>query len=67
MRKKIFFSALIFFSCASKNPLNPENIIDITKTDPEKVVTPGIFVNKIVEVKNPIIETHAIENGEVYP
>ena len=29
MRKKIFFSALIFFSCASKNPLNPENIIDI--------------------------------------
>ena len=29
MREKIFFSALIFFSCASKNPLNPENIIDI--------------------------------------
>ena len=29
MRKIFFFSALIFFSCASKNPLNPENIIDI--------------------------------------
>ena len=43
------------------------NIIDITKTDPEKVITPGIFVDKIVEVQNPIIETHAIDNGEVYP
>ncbi len=29
MRKIFFLSALIFFSCASKKPSNPENIIDI--------------------------------------
>jgi len=57
----------IMCMAAKQTIVQVKNIIDITKTDPEKVVTPGIFVNKIVEVKNPIIETHAIENGEVYP
>ena len=57
----------IMCMAAKKTIVQVKNIIDVKETDPEKVITPGIFVDKIVEVKNPIIETHAIENGEVYP
>ena len=36
-------------------------------TDPEKIITPGIFVNKVTVVGDPIIESIAIDNGETYP
>ena len=36
-------------------------------TDPEKIITPGIFVNKVTVVSDPIIESIAIDNGETYP
>jgi 3-oxoadipate CoA-transferase alpha subunit len=35
--------------------------------DPEQVVTPGIFVNKVVEVPAPMNEAAAIRRGDVYP
>lgn len=35
--------------------------------DPEHVVTPGIFVNRIVEVSNPVHEDTLIAAGERYP
>ena len=35
--------------------------------DPEKIITPGIFVNKVTIVNDPIIESIAIDNGEIYP
>ncbi len=35
--------------------------------DPETVVTPGIFVNRVVEVPDPMSERAAIERGETYP
>jgi len=31
------------------------------------VVTPGIFVNRIVEVKNPVHEDVLIAEGRIYP
>ena len=36
-------------------------------TNPEHVVTPGIFVQKVIQIENPIIETNAIEEGITYP
>ena len=35
--------------------------------DPEIVVTPGIFVNRVVEVANPAQESKLVANGSVYP
>jgi 3-oxoadipate CoA-transferase alpha subunit len=35
--------------------------------DPETVVTPGIFVDRVVEVAHPMSERAAIERGESYP
>ena len=52
---------------AKQTIVQVKNIVGESLTDPEKVITPGIFVDKIVEVNNPIIETNAIDNGEVYP
>ncbi len=36
-------------------------------TDPEKIITPSIFINKVTVVSDPIIESIAIDNGETYP
>ena len=35
--------------------------------DPEHVITPGIFVNRIVEVPNPVHEDTLIAEGRSYP
>jgi 3-oxoadipate CoA-transferase alpha subunit len=35
--------------------------------DPEHVVTPGIFVHRVVEVPNPMNEAAAIRRGDTYP
>jgi 3-oxoadipate CoA-transferase alpha subunit len=35
--------------------------------DPEHVITPGIFVNRIVEVPNPVHEDTLINEGRSYP
>jgi 3-oxoadipate CoA-transferase alpha subunit len=41
--------------------------VDLGAIDPETVVTPGIFVDRVVEVPNPMSERAAIERGETYP
>jgi 3-oxoadipate CoA-transferase alpha subunit len=35
--------------------------------DPEHVITPGIFVNSIVEVPHPVHEDTLIAEGRSYP
>jgi len=35
--------------------------------DPENVVTPGIFVDRVVEVPRPVQESKLVANGSVYP
>ena len=44
-----------------------KKIIEPDKTNPEHVITPGIFVHKVIKIDNPIIETNAIEEGMIYP
>lgn len=42
-------------------------IVAVGKIDPEHVVTPGIFVDRVVEVANPLIESELIAEGARYP
>ncbi len=42
-------------------------VVDVGGIDPECVVTPGIFVDRVVEVANPMREREAGKKGERYP
>lgn len=42
-------------------------IVEVGSLDPEAIVTPSIFVDRIVEVSQPIIELHLIATGARYP
>ena len=44
-----------------------EKIVALGEIDPECVVTPGIFVNRIVEVREPLQESELVAQGVSYP
>ena len=44
-----------------------KHIVEPGEIDPETVVTPGIFVNRIVHVSNPEHESILVASGERYP
>jgi 3-oxoadipate CoA-transferase alpha subunit len=44
-----------------------KKIVEPGQIDPETVVTPGIFVQKVVEVKNPLHESKLVEEEKSYP
>ena len=35
--------------------------------DPETIITPGIFVNRVVEIREPVLESKLVAAGETYP
>lgn len=52
---------------AAKNTLVQVNeLVDLGAIDPENVVTPGIFVNSIIEVSKPQQESQLVQDGVVY-
>ena len=57
----------IMCMAAKQSLIQAKKIIEPDKTNPEHVITPGIFVQKIIQVENPIIELNAIEEGIIYP
>jgi 3-oxoadipate CoA-transferase alpha subunit len=44
-----------------------KNIVEPGQIDPEIVVTPGIFVQKVIEVNNPADESHLVDEEMSYP
>ena len=52
---------------AKQSLIQTKKIIEPDETNPEHVITQGIFVQKIIQVENPIIESNAIEEGIIYP
>lgn len=44
-----------------------QNIVTLGELNPETIITPGIFVNRVVEVPEPAIESELIAAGETYP
>ena len=57
----------IMCMAAKQSLIQTKKIIEPNETNPEHVITPGIFVQKIIQVENPIIESNAIEEGIIYP
>lgn len=44
-----------------------DSIVDAGDIDPEVVVTPGVFVNRVVAVGNALQESAMVASGESYP
>jgi len=42
-------------------------IVEVGDIDPETVVTPGIFVNKVIEIGNPLEESKLVKEDRRYP
>jgi len=42
-------------------------LVALGEIDPEVVVTPGIFVNRVVAVENPALESVLVNSGRAYP
>jgi len=42
-------------------------LVELGEIDPEVVVTPGIFVNRVVTVANPALESVLVNDGRAYP
>jgi 3-oxoadipate CoA-transferase alpha subunit len=44
-----------------------QSVVAPGQLDPETIITPGIFVNRIVEVPEPAMESTLVAAGETYP
>jgi len=44
-----------------------KSLVAAGEIDPEHVITPGIFVNRVVEVPSPVHEATLIAEGRIYP
>jgi 3-oxoadipate CoA-transferase alpha subunit len=42
-------------------------IVNVGELDPETIITPGIFINCIIEVPNPALESELVASGMSYP
>ncbi|TVQ15302.1 MAG: 3-oxoacid CoA-transferase subunit A [Balneolaceae bacterium] len=57
----------IMCMAAEATIVQAKQIVDLGQLDPEAVVTPGIFVGKVVEVANPAEESKLVAEGRRYP
>lgn len=44
-----------------------ERVVAAGELDPETIVTPGVFVERVVEVTSPVHESELVAQGAVYP
>lgn len=44
-----------------------QHVVNVGELDPETVITPGIFVNRIIEIPEPAIESALVAKGVTYP
>ena len=52
---------------ATTTLVQTKNLVAAGEIDPEHVITPGIFVNRVVEVPSPVHEDILIAEGRTYP
>jgi len=57
----------IMCTAAENTIIQAKNVVELGELDPEAVVTPGIFVNKVVEVNNPLDESKLVAENWRYP
>jgi 3-oxoadipate CoA-transferase alpha subunit len=57
----------VMCSAADTTIVQVKEILDVGAIDPEVVVTPGIFVQRLVEVAHPEQESRLVKEGRCYP
>ncbi len=57
----------IMCTAAKVSIVQAKLIVDAGQIDPESVITPGIFVKKVVEINNPAIESKLVAKEMRYP
>lgn len=57
----------IMCTAAKKSVVQVEQVVEPGEIDPEVVVTPGIFVKRVVEIKNPQHESKLVAEDRRYP
>ena len=60
------FSPLMCMA-ATTTIVQARRVVEAGGIDPEHVVTPNIFVNRVIEVANPVHEDELIAAGRSYP
>lgn len=59
--------APIMCTAAAVTIAQVRNVVDVGALDPEVVVTPGIFVQRLVSIPNPEQESKLVKEGRSYP
>lgn len=57
----------IMCTAAETAIVQAKEIVEPGEIDPEIVVTPGIFVKRVVEISNPLEESQLVKEGRSYP
>ncbi len=57
----------IMCTAANTTIVQTKHIVEPGGIDPEVVVTPGIFVDRVVNVSNPLEESQLVKEGRAYP
>ncbi len=57
----------IMCTAANVTIVQAKNIVEAGSIDPETVITPGIFVNRVVQVASPADESKLVAEGRSYP
>jgi len=59
--------APIMATAAKTTIVQALSFVELGDLDPEVIITPGIFVNRVVTVANPAQESRLVAEGRVYP
>mgnify|MGYP006099528893 FL=1 len=59
--------APIMAMAAENTIVQTKEFVAVGDIDPEVIVTPGIFVDQVVTISNPLLESVLVSAGEVYP
>ena len=57
----------IMCSAADIAIVQSKQIVEVGKLNPEEIITPGIFVERVIEITNPAHESELVENQMRYP
>ena len=57
----------IMCSAANIAIVQSKQIVEAGKLNPEEIITPGIFVERVIEITNPAHESELVENQMRYP
>jgi 3-oxoadipate CoA-transferase alpha subunit len=54
-------------TAANVSIVQAKSIVDPGQIDPEVVITPGIYVKKVIEINNPANESELVASEMKYP